>query len=110
MIESRCIVQFCSVQSLDRLGRRGDMRDDSAEIFFQSFLHEAIVISSGITPKSAHPCPSRKYGGMNKTSKKRKTPEKTERKTGLGAYLASADRTKVLRISRNDRKIHTPGF
>ena len=30
-------------QSLDRLGRRGDMRDDSAEILFQSFLQEAIV-------------------------------------------------------------------
>ena len=31
---------FCShsVQSLDRLGRQGDMRDDSAEILFQSFL------------------------------------------------------------------------
>ena len=26
-----------SVQSLDRLGRRGDMKDDSAEILFQSF-------------------------------------------------------------------------
>ena len=36
-----------SVQSLDRLSRRGDMRDDSAEILFQSFLLEAILSSSG---------------------------------------------------------------
>ena len=35
-----------SVQSLDRLGRRGGMRDDSAEILFQSFLQEALVSSS----------------------------------------------------------------
>ena len=27
-----------SVQSLDRLGRWGNMRDDSGEILFQSFL------------------------------------------------------------------------
>ena len=47
MIECGCIVQFCSVQSLDRLGRRGDMRDDSAEIFFQSFLQEIFVSSCG---------------------------------------------------------------
>ena len=31
-------VQFSAVQSLDRLGRRGDMRDDSAEILFQFFF------------------------------------------------------------------------
>ena len=30
-------VQFSSVQSPDRLGRRVDMRDDSEELFFQSF-------------------------------------------------------------------------
>ena len=35
-----------SFQSLDRLGRRGDMKDDSAEILFQSFLQEAIVSRS----------------------------------------------------------------
>ena len=35
-------------QSLDRLGRRGDMRDDSAEILFHSFLQEAPVGSSGM--------------------------------------------------------------
>ena len=35
--------QFSSVQSLDRLGRWGDMRDDSAETLFRSFLQEAIV-------------------------------------------------------------------
>ena len=37
-----------SVQSLDQLGRRGDMRDDSVEILFQSFLQEALVSSSGM--------------------------------------------------------------
>ena len=37
-----------SVQSLHRLGRQGDMRDDSAEILFQSFLQEALVSSSGM--------------------------------------------------------------
>ena len=37
-----------SVQSLDRLGRRGNMRDDSAEILFQTFLQEALVSSSGM--------------------------------------------------------------
>ena len=41
-------VQFSSVQSLDRLGRRGDTRDDSAEILLQSFLQEALVSSSGM--------------------------------------------------------------
>ena len=36
------------LQSHDRLGRRGDMKDDSAEILFQSFLQEALVSSSGM--------------------------------------------------------------
>ena len=40
--------QFSSVQSVDRSGRRGHMTDDSAEMFFQCFLQEAIVSSSGI--------------------------------------------------------------
>ena len=40
--------QFSSVQSLERLGRRRDMRDDSADIFFQSFLLKALTSSSGI--------------------------------------------------------------
>ena len=39
-------VQLSLVQFLDRLGRRGDWRDDSAEILFQSFLQEAVVSSS----------------------------------------------------------------
>ena len=39
--------KFSSVPSLDKLGCRGDMRDDSAEILFQSFLLEALVGSSG---------------------------------------------------------------
>ena len=30
-------IQFSSVQCLDRVGRRGDRRDDSAAILFQSF-------------------------------------------------------------------------
>ena len=30
------VLKSCSVQSLDRLGRRGNMMDDSAEILFQS--------------------------------------------------------------------------
>ena len=38
----------CSVQSLHRLGRLGDMRDDSAEILFQSFLQGALVNSYGM--------------------------------------------------------------
>ena len=42
-----------SVQSLDRLGRRGDMRDDSAETLFQSFLQEALR-SSG--PSAVRSC------------------------------------------------------
>ena len=40
--------QFSSVQSLDQLGRRRDLMDDSAEILFQSFLQEALVSSSGM--------------------------------------------------------------
>ena len=31
-------VQFSSIQSLDQLGRRGDMTDDSAETLFHSVL------------------------------------------------------------------------
>ena len=41
-------VQFSSLQSHDRLDRRGDMRDGSAEILFQSFLQQALVSSSGM--------------------------------------------------------------
>ena len=39
---------FSSVQSFGLLDRREDMRDDSAEILFQSFLRETIVGSSGM--------------------------------------------------------------
>ena len=46
-------VQFASLQSLDRLGHRGDMTNDSAEILFQSFLQEAVVSSSG-TGRDVH--------------------------------------------------------
>ena len=41
-------VQFSSVQSLDRLGCREDMRDEAEEILFQSFLQVALVSSSGM--------------------------------------------------------------
>ena len=44
----RSSTQLSSAQSLDRLGCQGDMRDDSAEIVFQSFLQEALVSSSGV--------------------------------------------------------------
>ena len=40
------VTNLSSVQSFD--GVKGDMRDDSAEILFQSFLQEALVSSSGI--------------------------------------------------------------
>ena len=39
-------MDFNSVQSLNRLGRRGDIRNDSAEIIFQPFLQKALVSSS----------------------------------------------------------------
>ena len=42
------ITQFSSFQSVDRLGRRGDKRDHSAEIIFQAFLQEAVV-STGMS-------------------------------------------------------------
>ena len=45
--------KFSSVQSLDRLGHWGDMRDDLVEILFQPFLQEAIVSSSG-TGRDVH--------------------------------------------------------
>ena len=41
-------VQFSQFQSLHGSGHRGDMRDDSAESLFQSFLREAILSSSGM--------------------------------------------------------------
>ena len=47
-IELTALCGFSSVQSLERLGRRGDMRNDLAEILFQSFLQEAPVSSSGM--------------------------------------------------------------
>ena len=40
--------QFSSVQSLDRLGHRGNMRDNSAKILFRSCLQGALVNSSGM--------------------------------------------------------------
>ena len=47
--------QLCvsSGQSLDRLGNRGDMRDDLAEVLFQSFLRKANVSGSG-TDRDVH--------------------------------------------------------
>ena len=41
--------QSSSVQSLDRLGHWGDMRDNLAEILFKPFLQEALVCSSGMS-------------------------------------------------------------
>ena len=41
--------QFSSFQSLDRLGHRGDRRDDSAELLFQSFPQEALLGSFGFS-------------------------------------------------------------
>ena len=41
-------LQNSSVQCLYRLGCQRDMRDGSAEIFFKSFLQDALVSSSGI--------------------------------------------------------------
>ena len=41
------VVRMSSIQSLDRLGHRGDMMDDPTENLFQSFLHEVIVSHSG---------------------------------------------------------------
>ena len=49
----RSSVQFSSVQSPDRLGRRENMRDDSAVILVQSFLQEALVSSFG-TGRDVH--------------------------------------------------------
>ena len=43
-----CLVCVSSVQSLYRLGHRGDMKDDLAEILFQYFLKEALVSSYGM--------------------------------------------------------------
>ena len=47
-IKEYCASVSVSVQSLDRSGRRGDVRDDSAEILFWSFLQEATVSSAGL--------------------------------------------------------------
>ena len=49
IIESCYISVNSSVQSLDRQGRRGDMRDDLAEVLFQSCLQKALVSSSGMS-------------------------------------------------------------
>ena len=37
------LIQFSSSLSLDQLSCLGDKRDDLAQIFFQSFLQEAVV-------------------------------------------------------------------
>ena len=46
--EQRNTKGFGSVQSLDQLGCRGDIGDDSEEILFLSFLQENLVSSSSI--------------------------------------------------------------
>ena len=45
------ILQFSPFS--DRLGHRGDMKDDPAEVLFQSFLPEVVVSSSG-TGRDVH--------------------------------------------------------
>ena len=42
------LCKYISVQSHEQLRHQGDMKDDSAEILFQSFLQEATVSSSAI--------------------------------------------------------------
>ena len=42
------LLRISSVQSLDRSGRHGDMKDSSAETLFQSFLQKALGSSSGV--------------------------------------------------------------
>ena len=42
------IVLFISLQSLDRLGLRGNVREETVGILLQSFLQEALVGSSGM--------------------------------------------------------------
>ena len=44
---------FSSGQSLDRLGRRGDVKDDSTEILFQSFVQEVLFGNLSIQLSSA---------------------------------------------------------
>ena len=53
MVSPECI-QFRSVQSLDRLGHRRDMRDDSAEIFFQPFSAGGLCMGSSGMGRDVH--------------------------------------------------------
>ena len=46
--------QSSSVQSFDRLGRRGDIRDESVEIFFQSFMQEEVILSGSGKGRDVH--------------------------------------------------------
>ena len=46
-------IQFSSVQSLNRLGPRGDTRDDSAEILFHSFL-QTVHVSNSVFDRGVH--------------------------------------------------------
>ena len=48
LIAVRPVKLIGSVQSLDRLGCRGNVRDDSAEIPFRSLLQEALVSGAGM--------------------------------------------------------------
>ena len=43
------VAMFSSIQSFDWLGLRGDMKDNSAETLFLSFLQEALASNSGIS-------------------------------------------------------------
>ena len=44
---AKMALHFSSVKSLDRLGLRGDTRDCSAEVVFQCFLLEDLVMGLG---------------------------------------------------------------
>ena len=65
--------RISSLQSLDRLCRRVDMRDDSAETLSQSFLQQALGTDAGTERKNPQ-----FYGSFikNKTNKRTKNPQK----------------------------------
>ena len=79
---------FSSVQSLDRLGRREDMRDDSAEILFQSFLREALVSSFSV----GRDVPSLMLSIQHFRSRpRRRPPSQGVLRNGLGEAVVACD-------------------
>ena len=81
-------VQFGSVRSLDRLGRRGDLRDDSAEILFQSCLQEALVSSSG-TGRDVHSLMLSIQHFLCRS--RRRSPSMVALKEGFGEIVVACD-------------------